>query len=182
MIKKKNPFSQGVAIQIRDYFSVADPGCLSRILIFTHPGSRIWDPGSKSSNTREAWKKICCHTLFCSHKFHINENNLFLKCWRKKFGPTFKELYNFLLKKLSLSSQKYGVGIRDPEKTYSGSRGQKSTGSGLFYKVRIQVWVWYYFIRSGSRYEIFQAQIRIHSLFSWREKIHIHTKVGNLKS
>jgi hypothetical protein len=24
--------------------SVADPGCLSRILIFTHPGSRIPDP------------------------------------------------------------------------------------------------------------------------------------------
>jgi hypothetical protein len=24
--------------------SVADPGCLSRILIFTHPGSRISDP------------------------------------------------------------------------------------------------------------------------------------------
>ncbi len=28
-------------------FSVADPGCLSRILIFTHPGSRISDPGSQ---------------------------------------------------------------------------------------------------------------------------------------
>jgi hypothetical protein len=30
--------------------SVADPGCLSRILIFTHPGSRISDPGSKNLN------------------------------------------------------------------------------------------------------------------------------------
>ncbi len=27
--------------------SVADPGYLSRILIFTHPGSRISDPGSR---------------------------------------------------------------------------------------------------------------------------------------
>ncbi len=27
--------------------SVADPECLSRILIFTHPGSRIPDPGSR---------------------------------------------------------------------------------------------------------------------------------------
>jgi hypothetical protein len=27
--------------------SVADPGCLSRILIFTHPGSRISDLGSR---------------------------------------------------------------------------------------------------------------------------------------
>jgi hypothetical protein len=35
--------------------SEADPGCLSRsqILIFTHPGSRISDPGPKNSNKRE---------------------------------------------------------------------------------------------------------------------------------
>jgi hypothetical protein len=32
---------------------------------------------------------------------------------KKKFGPVFKELYNFLAKNLSLSSKKYGVGIRD---------------------------------------------------------------------
>ncbi len=38
--------------------SVADPGCLSRILIFTHPGSRISDPGSKNRNKRAGWKKI----------------------------------------------------------------------------------------------------------------------------
>jgi hypothetical protein len=29
--------------------SVADPGCVSRILIFTRPGSRIQDPGSKTA-------------------------------------------------------------------------------------------------------------------------------------
>jgi hypothetical protein len=40
--------------------------------------------------------------------------SLVLKCRRKKFGPIFKEFYNFLPKKLSLSSQKYGFGIRDP--------------------------------------------------------------------
>ncbi len=62
--------------------SIADPGCLSRILIFTHlgsripdlgsrisdPGSRIPDPGSKNSNKRERWKKIRCQTFLCSHK------------------------------------------------------------------------------------------------------------------
>ncbi len=32
---------------------------------------------------------------------------------KKKFGPIFKELYNFLSKKLSLSYLKYGFGIRD---------------------------------------------------------------------
>ncbi len=35
--------------------SVADPECYpgSQILIFTHPGFRISDPGSKNSNKRE---------------------------------------------------------------------------------------------------------------------------------
>jgi hypothetical protein len=58
---------------------------------------------------------------------------LFLKCWRKKFGPIFKELLKFLPKTLSPSSQKYGCGIRDPEKPYPGprSRGQKGTGSRI---------------------------------------------------
>jgi hypothetical protein len=37
-----------------------------------------------------------------------------LNCSRKKFGPNFKELWNFLPKKLSLSSQKYEFGIPDP--------------------------------------------------------------------
>ncbi len=47
----------------------------------------------------------------------------------KKSGPIFKELKNSLPKKLSLSSHNYmglGSGIRDPEKTYSGSRIQGS--------------------------------------------------------
>ncbi len=54
--------------------------------------------------------------------FHLASNVtklniiLVLKSRRKKFGPIFKELLNFLVlpKKLSLSSQKYGLGIRDP--------------------------------------------------------------------
>ncbi len=39
--------------------SVADPGCLSPILIFVHPGSRISDPNSKKRGV----KKICCPTF-----------------------------------------------------------------------------------------------------------------------
>ncbi len=41
----------GSVLRIRDVY----PG--SRILIYTHPGSRISDPGSKNSNKREGWKK-----------------------------------------------------------------------------------------------------------------------------
>ncbi len=37
---------------IRDVYSG------SRILIFTHSGSRISDPGSKNSNKREGWKNL----------------------------------------------------------------------------------------------------------------------------
>jgi hypothetical protein len=55
---------RGLGPGILEFFrSVADPGCLSRILIFTysgsriliftHSGSRISDPGSKNSNKRE---------------------------------------------------------------------------------------------------------------------------------
>jgi hypothetical protein len=44
--------------------SAADPGCLSRILIFIRPGYRISDPGSNSSNKREGGNKICCPTFF----------------------------------------------------------------------------------------------------------------------
>jgi hypothetical protein len=55
------------------YTSVADPGCLpgSRILIFTHSGSRISDPGSRiqKQQQKRGVKKISCQTFFCSHKF-----------------------------------------------------------------------------------------------------------------
>jgi hypothetical protein len=37
--------------------SVADPECLSWILIFVHPGPRIPDPRSKNSNIRGGVKK-----------------------------------------------------------------------------------------------------------------------------
>jgi hypothetical protein len=36
--------------------SVADPGCLSRILIFTHPGSRIPDLGSRIPDPKTVTK------------------------------------------------------------------------------------------------------------------------------
>jgi hypothetical protein len=37
--------------------------------------------------------------------------------WRRKIsGPISKEVWTLLPKKLTLNSQKYGFGIRDPEK------------------------------------------------------------------
>ncbi len=89
--------------------SVADPGCLFRILIFTHPGSRI-----QKQQQKRGVKKICCHTFFVATNFAKVNIISFLACWKKKFGPIFQELWKFLPKKLSLSSQKYGFEIRDP--------------------------------------------------------------------
>jgi hypothetical protein len=50
-----------LVLRIRDVY----PG--SRILIFTHPGSRIPDP--KTGTKERGEKKIFCQTFFCSHKF-----------------------------------------------------------------------------------------------------------------
>ncbi len=57
--------------------SVADPGCLSPILILSIPDLR-----SKNSNKREGWKKWLSY-LFCSRKYHKIENWV-LNWWRKK--------------------------------------------------------------------------------------------------
>jgi hypothetical protein len=74
-------------------------------LPITDPGSRIQKPQQKRGE-----KKICCRTLFCSHKFHKIENYFISEMLKKKFGPVFKESNNFLPKNLSLSSKKYGFG------------------------------------------------------------------------
>ncbi len=124
---------------------MADPGCLSRILIFTHLGSRISDSGSQNSNKREGWKNFFVIPFYLATNFTKLNIILVLKSWRKKIGAIFKELYNFLPKKLSPSSQTYGFGIRDPgsgiRDPRSGIRknifripdpgGQKGTGSRI---------------------------------------------------
>jgi hypothetical protein len=107
-----------------------------------YPGSwflPIPDPGSKNRK-KEGQKKIWYHIFFVVANLTKLNIILFLKCWRKKFGPIFRELLKFLPKNFSLCSQIYGFGIRDPgseirdpEKTYSGSRiqGSKRPGSRI---------------------------------------------------
>jgi hypothetical protein len=71
-------------------------------------------------------KKIVVITFFVSINFTNLKIILILKMLKKKFGLIFKYYRTFYPKKLSLSSKKYGFGIRDPEKTYSRSRIQGS--------------------------------------------------------
>jgi hypothetical protein len=128
-------------LRIRDVYPgsrISHPG--SWILIFTHPGSRIPDLGSRildpKTASKKMGKKICCHTLYCSHKFHKIRNEFIFKMLKKKIGPIYKELKNFLPKKLSLRSVKFGFfdlgsGIRKKTIPDPRSRGQKGTGSRI---------------------------------------------------
>jgi hypothetical protein len=55
---------------------------------------------------------------------------------KKKFLANFQRIIEIFSQKLSICSQKYGVGIRDPGSEKKsipdpGSRGQKGTGSRI---------------------------------------------------
>ncbi len=67
---------------------------VSRILIFTHPRSRIPDP---KTATKEGWKKMFCQTFFFSHKFHKIVNYFMFEMLKKKnLGQFFTQFYNFI--------------------------------------------------------------------------------------
>ncbi len=60
-----------------------------------YPGSWflfIPDPGSKNSNKREGWKKICCPTFFCSHKYHKIENYFDFQLAHKKIRANLQRI------------------------------------------------------------------------------------------
>ncbi len=117
--------------------SVADPGCLSRILIFTHPGSRIPDPRSNNIN-KDRGENFFFQTIFCSHKFHKTQYYFIFDMLKKKFWPNFPRIIEVFTQKIVTKPSKIWVwdpgseirdprsGIWDPEKTYSRSRIQGS--------------------------------------------------------
>jgi hypothetical protein len=84
--------------------------------------SRIPDP---KTATKERFKKKFFKHFFLVTNFTKFKIFLFLNCSRKKFEPNFKELWNFIPKKLSLSSQLYEFGIPDP-----GVKKAPDPGSG----------------------------------------------------
>jgi hypothetical protein len=115
---------QCAVLRIRDVY----PG--SRILIFTHPGSRILDPRSRIPDPKTATKgrseKFFLAIYFFCHKFHKIQNYFIFELLKIKIWAKLQRIIELLPKKLSLSSQKYELGIREP-----GSRGQKGTGSQI---------------------------------------------------
>ncbi len=102
-----------------DWPSVADPGCLSRIMIlFTHHGSRIQGLGSriqKQQQKRGVKKKNCCHIFFfLATNFTKIVNYFTFEMLKKKIWASFERIKELFTQKLSLTSQKYGFGIRNP--------------------------------------------------------------------
>ncbi len=83
-------------LRIRDVY----PG--SRILIFTHPGSRISDPGFRiqKQQQKRGVKKICCHTFSYSHKFHKIVNYFSFEVLKKKIWPNFQRIIELFTQKI----------------------------------------------------------------------------------
>ncbi len=87
-------FSSRSSFSTRDRISVADPGCLSRILIFTHPGSRIPDP---KTGTKERGEKNLLLYLFL--KPQISQNCKLFYFWNaeeknfSQFSKNYRAFY-----------------------------------------------------------------------------------------
>ncbi len=105
-----------------------------------YPGSRI-----QKQQQKRGWKKICCHTFFWSHKFHIIEHYFIFEMLKKKIWANFQRIIKLYTQNIVTKLSKIwvwdpgsgirdpGSEIRDPEKPIPdpGSRGQKSTGSRI---------------------------------------------------
>ncbi len=109
-----------------------------------YPGSLyLIHPGSNNSNKRGGGKNFLVVPFFVAttfkklkffFTFELEKNNI-LANLQKIIVPYF------LPKKLSLSSQKFGFLIRDPEKTYPGSRNQEGSKR---HRIRICNTLYYY--------------------------------------
>ncbi len=77
-------------LRIRDVY----PG--SRILIFTHPGSRISDPKTAK---KERGKKIVI-PFFCSNKFYKIENYFVFEMLKKKIWANFQRIIELFTQKI----------------------------------------------------------------------------------
>ncbi len=71
-------------------------------------------------------KKLDVKPFYVATKFNKIVNYFSFEGLKKKIWANFQRIIELFTKKLSKSSSKYGLGIRDPEKTHSGSRIQGS--------------------------------------------------------
>ncbi len=100
--------------------------------VSTDPGSKILSFPDPDPATKEEGKQICFIPFFVPTDFTIENYFLFELAEKKRNELTKNSSRYFLLKKLSLSSENYGLGsgIRKKSVPNPGSRGPKGTGSG----------------------------------------------------
>jgi hypothetical protein len=98
-------------LEVLSSTSVVDPGYLSRILIFTHPGSRISNPGSKTA-TKDRGEKISCHNFLCSHKFYKIANYFSFEELKKKIWASFQRIIELF--PLNIVSKLSKIWVWDP--------------------------------------------------------------------
>ena len=97
-------------------YSVADPGCLSRISDPDFYPSRIPDLGSRIQKQlqKRGVKKNFIKHFFVATNFTKCKIILFLNCSRKKFGP-LQRIMKLFTQKVVTKLSKYDFGIRDPK-------------------------------------------------------------------
>jgi hypothetical protein len=110
-----------ITVNIEDFFrecivrnSVAVPGCLSRILIFTHPGSRISDP--KTATKEKGEKK---YVVIPFLKPQISQNCKLFYFWKSEeknlgqFSKNYRTFYPEMCHQ-DLKNMGLGSGIQNP--------------------------------------------------------------------
>jgi hypothetical protein len=102
----------------------------SRILIYIYPRSRISDP--KQQQKRRG-KIFFILPFFVACKYRQIEPYFIFEMVKRQFWAKLQRFIEFFTQKIVIKLSKIWYGIRDPEKTYSGSqnRSEKSTGSQI---------------------------------------------------
>jgi hypothetical protein len=118
----------------RGSYSLADPGCLSRIPDPNFYPSRI--PDQKTATKERGEKKMCCHNFLCSHKFHKIASFEVLK---KKIWVNFQKIIELITQKIFNKLSK--IWVWDPR---SGIRKKPIPDPGVKKDPDPQHWVLIY--------------------------------------
>ncbi len=126
--------------------------CCGSGMFIPDPGSwflPIPDPGSKNSNKREGWKKICCHNFLCSHKFHNFANCFSFEVLKKKIWANFQRIIEIFTQKIVTKLSKISIWdpgsgkkpIPDPGSRIQGSKRHRipDPGSGTATLFRMMI-------------------------------------------
>ncbi len=96
-------------------------------ILDVYPGSWFLPiPDLGNINKRERWKKICCPTLFCSHKFLKIVNYFIFEMPKKNMWASFQRIIELFTQKFVTKLSK--IWVWDPR---SGIRKKSYPGSGV---------------------------------------------------